>query len=808
MLQFVNPLLLIGAAAFAVPLIIHLLNRQRFKRRPWAAMEFLLAAYKKQRRRLRRENLLLLLLRCLIPILLALAIARPMLRDDRITGTGTGTVHHVMVFDRSASMGLALPGGSSPLERARALAGTLLDRMDGREGPTRISLVLHGLTPQVPLRDSVDVRRAKARVAAIAEPIDGGPDLTAALGRAAEIVEASTDGEQRVYVFTDLQLRAFGEDLDAARAAPEAGAGPADPAAEPPADADPKGGETTDPEVDPDLFADTALDALRRIQEVAQLTVFDCRSRDGGGGQQANVQVTDLELARGHAIRNVAVPIVARLRNRGPSTLDAQVTLTVDDGQPLRRSTRLEPGAEGEVAFETTFQELGQRRLAVSTVEDDLAFDDHREHVVTVRDRIRVLVVENESTDDPDLRESTHVADILDPTDGEGPPDLTWFAPTVVDKITWLSGRVDPADFDMVVIANVSQPGNEAVVDRLVEAVRRGTGLFLMLGEGADLAAWERALHRGGRGPLPVTLPSVRRDQEPGGDVFVGSEVEARDHPVFRDFVEDVYVEILENVPVYRYIEVPRPAPEETEAPVPEESPDDPTATDGPTEVEVLLSARDAARTPLFVASRYGAGKVVFCGSPISRMPNRWNRFDTPVAGLSFVLLWPLAEWLTLPAVDPHNVPVGASLSAVLGERPSNLSIVPPERASAAKIPIGEEPRPLPGDRYALPPYRGTGYAGFYVYNLTVGEERGGAVEESELFAVQPDPDEGDLSYFSHGAARETLGVDRVVSDLPDTAEASLDAGVDELGPFLLALLVMFLVGEAAMARFVARRRA
>jgi hypothetical protein len=29
-------------------LIIHLLNRQRYKRRPWAAMEFLLAAFKKQ----------------------------------------------------------------------------------------------------------------------------------------------------------------------------------------------------------------------------------------------------------------------------------------------------------------------------------------------------------------------------------------------------------------------------------------------------------------------------------------------------------------------------------------------------------------------------------------------------------------------------------------------------------------------------------------------------------------------------------------------------------------------------------------
>ena len=72
-MTFVHPGLLLGALLFGVPLIIHLLNRQRYKRRDWAAMHFLIAAYKKQRRRMRAENLILLLLRCLIPIILAIA---------------------------------------------------------------------------------------------------------------------------------------------------------------------------------------------------------------------------------------------------------------------------------------------------------------------------------------------------------------------------------------------------------------------------------------------------------------------------------------------------------------------------------------------------------------------------------------------------------------------------------------------------------------------------------------------------------------------------------------------------------------
>ena len=80
-MTFLNPALAFGALLFAVPLVIHLLNRQRHKRRPWAAMEFLLKAYQKQRNRLRNENLLLLLLRCLVPIALAMAVARPVWQE-------------------------------------------------------------------------------------------------------------------------------------------------------------------------------------------------------------------------------------------------------------------------------------------------------------------------------------------------------------------------------------------------------------------------------------------------------------------------------------------------------------------------------------------------------------------------------------------------------------------------------------------------------------------------------------------------------------------------------------------------------
>ena len=50
---FVTPAFFIaGALLAALPIIIHILNRRRYKIMPWAAMEYLLAAMKKNRRRL------------------------------------------------------------------------------------------------------------------------------------------------------------------------------------------------------------------------------------------------------------------------------------------------------------------------------------------------------------------------------------------------------------------------------------------------------------------------------------------------------------------------------------------------------------------------------------------------------------------------------------------------------------------------------------------------------------------------------------------------------------------------------------
>ena len=57
-MSFLNPILLAGLSAIAVPIIIHLLNRRRFQKVVWAAMRFVQASIEKNQKRMRIEDMI------------------------------------------------------------------------------------------------------------------------------------------------------------------------------------------------------------------------------------------------------------------------------------------------------------------------------------------------------------------------------------------------------------------------------------------------------------------------------------------------------------------------------------------------------------------------------------------------------------------------------------------------------------------------------------------------------------------------------------------------------------------------------
>ena len=98
-----------GGALVSSPILIHLINRMRFKRIRWAAMEFLLKSQKRNRRRLIIEQMILLLLRILLVLLAAFLVARFL-----YGGVGPRGANHVVIVDDTLSMLDAAKEGAGP----------------------------------------------------------------------------------------------------------------------------------------------------------------------------------------------------------------------------------------------------------------------------------------------------------------------------------------------------------------------------------------------------------------------------------------------------------------------------------------------------------------------------------------------------------------------------------------------------------------------------------------------------------------------------------------------------------------------
>ncbi len=141
-MEFANPwFMAAGGALVSAPILIHLINRMRFKRIRWAAMEFLLKSQKRNRRKLIIEQLILLALRCLLVVLVGLLLGRLRLGGD----TGQ-TAFHFVVLDDTPSMGdrfVDVQGNASnSFEVAKEQVEKLAETLSKASTPQEMRVVL------------------------------------------------------------------------------------------------------------------------------------------------------------------------------------------------------------------------------------------------------------------------------------------------------------------------------------------------------------------------------------------------------------------------------------------------------------------------------------------------------------------------------------------------------------------------------------------------------------------------------------------------------------------------------------------
>jgi len=468
------PLLQAGIAAASLPILIHLLNRRKYRETPWAAMRFLLAAIRKNRRRVKVEQWLLLAVRTLLVILVVSAMAKPFLESlgamKLLPGERT---HRVVVLDGSLSMAYAA-GGRSRFDEAKALAAQLV--RDTRGGDV-LSVVLMADPPRIvvgeasPSANGAEVLKA---IAGIALP-HGGTDLVASLAAVDRALDVSTVPRKEVVFLTDLQAASWRKPGVA----------------------------------EPLKRAVAKLDARK-----AQSIVIDLGK---AGGE--NRAVVDLRLNQPVVtLGSTDLVATATLKNFGPApTRDARVRLLVD-GQlgPEQVIPELPVGVEVSVPFRPHFASAGDHALEVRIDDDPLAPDNHRWMAVPVKDALGVLLVDGHYKTEPFESETDYLAQALNPASTSQGTSSPIRATVIPDSA--LAGR-DLSPFDAVVLCNVGQ-FREAEAAALDAYLKQGGGVVVFGGDQVVPENYNRLLFADGKGLLPASIGAAIGDAEKKGSAF------------------------------------------------------------------------------------------------------------------------------------------------------------------------------------------------------------------------------------------------------------------------------------------------
>ncbi len=596
----------------AGPVVIHLLNRRRFRVIEWAAMDFLAEALQLQKRKLRLRDLLLLLLRTAAVLLFGLALARPYFASDRSHLDANSPRHLILLFDNSLSMGYRHLD-TTLLDQARRQAGRLIESLPNGSQVSILETCPHRRTRHGPMRGKADALELLKSV----QLVDGVSKIEEVVAMARRVIGTAAPLADQIIYFTDLQRGNWPSDID------------------------------------PALF-----------QEFPILNIRDVSNRTWQNSWIAEVRLRDdvVDL-------DTPATVFVTIRHHGPVPRRTQVSLTVGAQVVASRSIELPAGdSQRQITFECSFAdapaELGEATfvpLQAALAPDRLPQDDRRTIMVPVVTSLPVVFVDqyDDQQEDPalgQLGETRPLRHLLAPrsTQQEQRPlvEVRHVAISGVDRALLASAR-------LVVVAGLSDP--QPVAGLLRQYVQQGGPLVIAAGGAFDLHAWNMIASQPSTTLLPGRIapqPLGVAPDEAGTDLlepFSLSIVSLLSDPLFRlpglsdDELREIYQEPLffkavvldlasstdqlakplaKPVASARWLTWESPG-RDIAAPVPSEN------ADGKRRFDTRVCARfaDPSATPFLVRHRIGKGQVLFASSSI--LPT-WNN----VAQTNAVVMW------------------------------------------------------------------------------------------------------------------------------------------------------------------------
>jgi len=481
-MSFINGALLGFLALGAVPILIHLLMKRRFKIVVWAAMEFLLASLEQNRRRLQLRDLILMLIRTAAVLFLVLSLARP-----SVTGKaaslfgGRGTVGAVILLDNSYSMGFHT-GREERFEIAKRMARTVIGSLSkgSRVGVTLFSDVADREIPR-PVHDLATAER----VVTAAPLTGGGTDIATGIEAAWKTLADADAVQKEIYLVTDMQARGW---------------------------PDPKDTE----------FAE-------RLREISKKSTFFILNV--GEGRTENLAATGLKLDDEFASTDMPVSFTVTARNFGTTPQQGvPVDLFIDDRKSATRTVDVGPHETASVTMHTRFTTGGDHKVRAQLGVDRLLADNERFLSVDVLDVIRVLIVDGQPGEDETGwgSESAFLKFALSPIDYTDPDSKTLIRTEVVQPLA--AGERRYADYHAIVLANVGEiPAGR--VERLRRFVNARGGLVIFPGSNVDPERYNSIFSTGGDPLLPCSLAAPYGDAEAKEEPFTLS-TGSLEHPI------------------------------------------------------------------------------------------------------------------------------------------------------------------------------------------------------------------------------------------------------------------------------------
>ena len=526
--SFEAPALLWGLALGASPIIIHFLNKRKYRETNWAAMRFLLEAVRKNSRRLRIEQLVLLAVRTLILLLVCLALAEPLIEELGAFFRPRQPAHKIIVIDASASMGL-LSREESLFERAKAAGRMIVEQ--GRQGDVFNLVRLSNIPPAVIVPEpAYESSKVIGEIAQMQLP-DGSGDLLACLDKVEELLKLEPEvSRKEVYVISDFQRTTW----SAASAA--------------------------------EIARIKAV--LKKIDESGSLVLIDIGQSDA-----ANVAVTALESLDPFVTTARPARFKATLRNFSAERVTGRLLeLLVDDKLVEQRAVDLNAGGEAVENFSIPLAYAGERRIMARLHQDALAVDDQRWVVVPVKERVRCLCVNGgnsghlpgKATDYLELALAPAGSASLRPGSslpgslalGSSGPDRSQIEPTVIDEGE-LQG-FDLSTYDCVFFCNVRMFTEREA--QMIEAfLKGGGGVIWCLGDQVSSENYNQILYRQGTGPLPAKLGNRHGDAQRRDEAYAFDPGDFS-HPLLSAFQGNPDAG-LETTLSYVYIQAALPAP-------------------------------------------------------------------------------------------------------------------------------------------------------------------------------------------------------------------------------------------------------